>query len=360
MHARFTSLRPDARTLRQVAETLAVALAGGGAFQLAGLPAGLISGSVLAVAVAALLGRPMVVPPALTRVILVVGGIALGSGVNPATLRGLATYPLSIAILMAGTFAIFTGSAAYLRFVHRWDPLSAVYGASPGALAQVIALALDSKADLRAIVIVQTVRVLALSIGIPFAFSLWGLAGSATPISPQTVQPFSFDMLALVVVSTLSAVVLGRLRFPGGWLFGAMVGSGALHGLGLVAGRLPLWIGIVAMVGLGAINGSRFAQADRFMLLRFSGAALGSLAVGLAIAAAFIGLAMGLMDLPPANLAVAYAPGAQDTMMVLALALSLDPVFVGAHHLARFLICSLSVPFLAHVIERRARRDGTA
>jgi uncharacterized membrane protein AbrB (regulator of aidB expression) len=43
---------------------------------------------------------------------------------------------------------------------------------------------------------------------------------------------------------------------------------------------------------------------------------------------------------------VAYAPGAQDTMMVLALALHLDPIFVGAHHLARYVLVSLSIPML--------------
>jgi uncharacterized membrane protein AbrB (regulator of aidB expression) len=45
---------------------------------------------------------------------------------------------------------------------------------------------------------------------------------------------------------------------------------------------------------------------------------------------------------------VAFAPGAQDSMMVLALSLHLDPIFIGAHHLSRFLLVSLLVPFLAH------------
>jgi uncharacterized membrane protein AbrB (regulator of aidB expression) len=40
---------------------------------------------------------------------------------------------------------------------------------------------------------------------------------------------------------------------------------------------------------------------------------------------------------------IAFSPGAQDTMMVLALALHLDPVYVGAHHLARFLVVTISV-----------------
>ncbi|MBI3435054.1 MAG: AbrB family transcriptional regulator, partial [Proteobacteria bacterium] len=41
---------------------------------------------------------------------------------------------------------------------------------------------------------------------------------------------------------------------------------------------------------------------------------------------------------------VAYAPGSADVMMILALALRLDPVFVGAHHLARVFAVSLFMP----------------
>jgi uncharacterized membrane protein AbrB (regulator of aidB expression) len=51
-------------------------------------------------------------------------------------------------------------------------------------------------------------------------------------------------------------------------------------------------------------------------------------------------------------------------MMVLALALHLDPVFVGALHLSRFLLISLLVPVLAHRLQqgppkpRRERPPG--
>jgi hypothetical protein len=59
-----------------------------------------------------------------------------------------------------------------------------------------------------------------------------------------------------------------------------------------------------------------------------------------------------VMSVRPADAVLAFAPGAQDTMMVLALALHLDPVFVGALQLSRFLLVSFLVPFLAHRIRR--------
>jgi len=65
----------------------------------------------------------------------------------------------------------------------------------------------------------------------------------------------------------------------------------------------------------------------------------------------------GALELHPslgiADVIVAFAPGAQDTMMVLALALHLDPVYVGAHHLARFLAVSFSVAIVARRVVRR-------
>ena len=53
--------------VRHVAETLAVAAAGGLALGLLGMPAGFLSGSILAVAGAALAGRPMLIPTPLMR-----------------------------------------------------------------------------------------------------------------------------------------------------------------------------------------------------------------------------------------------------------------------------------------------------
>jgi uncharacterized protein len=56
---------------------------------------------------------------------------------------------------------------------------------------------------------------------------------------------------------------------------------------------------------------------------------------------------------PIANVVIAFAPGAQDTMMVLALALHLDPVYVGAHHLARFLVVTFSIAVGARCLARQ-------
>jgi membrane AbrB-like protein len=256
---------------------------------------------------------------------------------------------------------MLAATTSYLRFVHGWDAQSALFGASPGALAQVMALSAEYKADLRAIAIVQTTRVVALTIGIPTGLSFFGLTASGGIMARLGAGPPSLAELAVLVgVSTASALVVWRLRLPGGLMFGAMLGSGILHGGGFIAAALPWWVASAAVIGIGAVTGSRFANTDPRTLLRFLGAALGSFAVALAVASLFVLVLTALLSVQIAEAVVAFAPGAQDTMMVLSLALHLDPVFVGALQLSRFLLVSLLVPFLAHRMRRgpdTVRRD---
>ena len=82
---------PPLRALIEPAETLLIAAAGGLIFTLLGFPAGLVSGSVLAVTCAALFGRPVKVPVGLARVCYVIVGILLGAVVTPETLKGFTT-----------------------------------------------------------------------------------------------------------------------------------------------------------------------------------------------------------------------------------------------------------------------------
>jgi uncharacterized protein len=347
---------PLRRELLEVAETLATALAGGLTFTLLGFPAGLVSGSVLAVATAAVLGRPAKVPLVLARICYVIIGILLGTVVTPETLRGVTTWPASVAILCVSSICMIVATSSYLRVVHHWDPLSALMGASPGSMAQVIALSTELGADLRAIAIVQTVRVLILVLGLPNGLALFGLVAPAVPIARGPAGGSSLWELALLVaVSAACAIVALRARFPGGLLFGAMIGSAVLHGTGFMQAVLPWWIGSGSVVVLGGVVGSRFANTSIRMLVGYLGAAFGSSAVSMAVATIFVLIVAHFFTFPIANVVIAFSPGAQDTMMVLALALHLDPVYVGAHHVARFLVVTFSVAAGARRIARQKK-----
>jgi membrane AbrB-like protein len=339
---------------RQVAETLAFAACGGMTLGLLGMPAGYLSGSILLVAGASLAGRPMMMPTLLVRVLLVLIGISLGAVVTPATLNGITAYPLSIGFLILAMACISISGTTYLRWMYGWDMLTAYLAASPGGLAQVIGLAAELNADMRSIAIVQTVRVAIIAIGLPAGLSLFGLVHHAARSVGGPFDPAQLGELTLLVVSsTAAAAIAHRIRFPGGLMFGAMLTSGVLHGTGYIHVVMPWWVTNTAMIAFGAVNGSRFAGTPLRLLAKFIGAAFGSFAVAVMISALFAAGLVGILTLPVAEVMIAYAPGAVDAMMLLALALNLDPVYVGAHHLVRIFFVSLTMPLVA-------RRSATA
>jgi len=341
------------RTFLPYAETLLTAAAGGIAFTLIGFPAGLISGSMLVTAAAALMGRPMKVPLALARVCFVVIGTFLGAVVTPATLRGMATWPLSIALLAVSAALMIVATTAYLRRVHGWDWLSALLGASPGSMAQAMALAAEFGSNMRGIAIVQTMRVLLVTIGLPGGLALFGLAASGIPRTPAAADASLLELGVLASAATVTAIIMHWIRFPGGLMFGAMAASAVLHGGDFLHASLPWWLGSCAVVILGGVVGARFSNTAPAMLLDYFWAGLGSAAVAIAVSSIFVLLVVNFLPFRASDVVIAFAPGAQDTMMVLALALQLDPVYVGAHHLTRFLIVTFTVALAARRLARR-------
>jgi membrane AbrB-like protein len=216
---------PAQRRFRQIFETLLVAMIGGVGFNLVGFPGGLVSGSMLTVAVAALAGRPMWIPLPMARLCFVLVGILLGAVVTPATLRGVATWPLSIALLVVAAICMMTATTYYLRLVHGWDPLSALLGASPGSMAQVMALSAEFDADVRGIAIVHVMRVLLIVLGLPAGLALFGLTVEPVVSTQSWAETSLIELAVLVTISSLAALVMLRIRFPGGLMFGAMAGS---------------------------------------------------------------------------------------------------------------------------------------
>jgi len=339
------------QTLRRTIETLAIAAAGGFLFDLAKFPAGWIAGAMVFTATAALAGRPLGIPQNLARAFFIVLGMSIGAVATPQTVAGMATWPLSIAAVSIAMGAVTVGTVAYLKRFHGWDTLTAVFGGIPGGLSQVMVLAAEQGLDLRAIAMVQSMRVIILAVCVPAGLGLFGLAGPARlPAGSVAIADAPWELVIMVGLSVAVALILLKSGFPGGLIFGPMVVSGILHGGDFVHITFPPWFANIAMIALGSVAGSRFTGTPFRLLLSYLGAAIGSFVVAIAITAAFALAVTMLLSLHVSDVVVAYAPGSIDAMMILALALHLSPVFVGAHHLARVFTVTLALPIIVRAL----------
>jgi uncharacterized protein len=339
-----------AKTLN-VLETLVIGIAGGALFLWANLPGGLISGAMISVGIAAIAGRPLSLPPILAQTILLLLGISLGSLVSRQLLQHIGTYPLTIGLLALATFCSTLGSSLYLQRVHGWDRTSAFLAASPGALSQITMLAMERGADVSAIAVVQTMRVIILTAALPLLLTLTGIAPSSPPAAAIAVAS-PLELAGLVAAAVAAALLLRLLKFPASWMFGAMIGSSVLHGAGVTEGGLPPSLRGIALIGIGALIGTRFARMKTSVLLSHVNAALASFAIAIAISAAFVAVIVLTTHVGFADIIVAFAPGAMDAMLALALTLHIDPIFVGAHHLSRFVFVTIATPGIIHLFGR--------
>jgi membrane AbrB-like protein len=342
---------PTRANTLQFLETLSIGTIGGLIFLVTGLPGGLITGAMLSVGSAAMLGRPMAVPAHLAQAVLVLLGISLGSLMSRQLLQHISAYPVTIGLLALATFCTTFGSSYYLQRLHGWDRTSAFLAASPGALSQIALLAIEKGADMPAIAVVQTLRVIILTAALPLILVMTGLTSSSAPALTMTVAS-PLGLAGLIGASVAASLVFRMAKFPASWLFGAMVGSAVLHGTGLIDGGLPPLVRGIALIGIGTLIGSRFSRMKSSTLLRHLTAGLGSFAIAIAISAVFVTIVAWTTNVRFADVLVAYAPGAMDAMLALALTLHIDPIFVGAHHLSRFIFVTIATPGIVHLFGR--------
>lgn len=331
--------------MRSGALTLLIAAAGGLVFDRLDMPAAWLGGAAIAVALATLAGVKTRLPAGLRRPVFLVLGVSMATGIEPSTLGRTAEWPLSLALLVPVVAGIVAGSYLVLRRVAGWDRATAFYASVPGALSYVMAVALQSPADIRRVATSQSIRLLTLVAILPLV--LGGPAMEMAAADPAFPQAYATpgDIALLLAASGLAGWMAERLRVPAGMLTGAFVMSAALHGAGLVAALpLPLWLAGPAFVCLGALAGSRMSGIGPGELAATAAVSALALLAGLAVS---LGGALAAVSLTSARLPqalLAFAPGGLDAMVAIAVILHTDPAFVATHQLARFLGILLVLP----------------
>src|SRR6266404_6189972 len=90
-------------------------------------------------------------------------------------------------------------------------------------------------------------------------------------------------------------------------------------------------------------------MSENFTCVTRAMAATNAAEIAIAISAVFVAAIALVTHVKFSDIVVAFAPGAMDAMLALALTLHVDPVFVGAHHLSRFIFVSIATPGIVHL-----------
>lgn len=315
------------------------------------LPAPWLAGAMIAGVIAVFAGAPLGMPDWLKALCFIFLGIQTGTAVTWDTVERAAQWPLSIAFLALTVVAVTWACMWFYVRRRGWDGPTALFASLPGALSLVLLLASATSADMRRVTIAQCIRLFFLVGALP-SLILWLSPADAL----HTVQPVIgsvFDMGVLIVVSTAAGLLLDRLRVPAGLILGPMMASAALELTGIVTGAAPNSILIPANIVLGVMIAARFKGFTFAEFRQALGEGFSGFVIALAIAMAGAGVTTLVAGLPFALTLLAFSPGGLDAMTIIAFSLDLDPAYVGAHQMARYLLLALFMPVVtAYVLNR--------
>lgn len=335
------------------AYTVALGAVGAALAHALAFPAWVLMGPALLVSLAGLGGLRLGVADALRDVCLVVLGLAVGAGFDLQAGTAILRWPLAFVVLASMLVVVMGLGRLVLMRVFGFDRRSAALAAAPGHLSFVMGLASDIDADIGRIAVVQSIRLLFLTVSVPFAAQALGYRfGDMAAATEPAMAPPALAGLALAAVG--AGLVLRRLRCPAPLLLGAMAVSALGHVTDLTPGAVPAMLLVPAFLVLGTLIGTRFAGMSRAQFA-------GSLLAGLSITAisitcaclAALPVALAL-SMPAAHVLAAFAPGGLETMIALGAAMGASPGFVAACHVARLLILVMLIPLFV------GRRGTTA
>lgn len=324
--------------------TLLVGAAGALAASFVGFPAPFLTGPAIAVTLAIMAGMRAHVARPVMSVALVVIGMSIGAGVTPQVIAAARQWPASFILLAVSLVAIMLLCSLVLRKAFGHDRNTAILASAPGHFSYVLGLSADTKADIRTISLVQSIRVLTITLVVPLVLTMMGGELESMDEPPQTMS------VAVIAAVSIPSLALGflfmRLGIPASLLLGGMTVSTLVHLSGAATGGLPEWLGLPAFLVMGAMIGSRFTGVTLAMLRRAVGAGFAATAISGGVAGLFAVMTAFFLDLPLSQLVIAFMPGGVEAMIVMAVIMNADPAFVAGHHVMRLFILSALVPVM--------------
>lgn len=350
----LSRVSPAWRPVADDAVLLFVAFAGGLAFHLLGVPAGWLTGAMIAVGLASL-GHSWRGPaPRVVDLGMLLSGAVIGSSTTPEALQAASRYPGSLALLLCALVAIVLATGLFLTRFGRWSKLDALLASAPGALSAVMAIGRETSQNLPQIAIIQFFRLFVLITVIPGLVVLAGIgAGHAVPASPPASPG---DCAIMLGVGLGAGLIFRRLGMVAPVILGATLASTVLHGTGIVHGSLPTPLAVAAFVILGGMIGARLGGLNRRAMVDLMPLAIGAFAVSVGVAALFAWPAALVAQVSYSSAFIAFAPGGVEAMALLAVVLGLDPLYIGAHHLVRFMAVGFLLPVVVKLVIPRPPR----
>lgn len=279
-------------------------------------------------------------------------GVAVGSSITPELLGRMPEIASSLAFVPLFIATIAVLGYPLLRHGFGLDPVTSWYSAMPGGLQDMLIFGEEAGGDPRALSLIHATRVVVLVSCAPVLMQfVWGLDLSAAPGRP--ISSISPTQIAIMVAAGLIGwKVFERVGLFGASILGPMIVTTALSLTGVIETRPPAEIIQAAQFFIGIAVGVKYVGITRREIrVNVVAGVLYSVLLGV-ISFGFFAAITRLELAPSLDALLAFLPGGQAEMVVIAIIAGSDLAYVVTHHILRIIIVVLFAP----VIGRRFPR----
>lgn len=335
--------------MKRIALTYAVAAAGVAAFHFLGLPLPWLLGPIFACLGAALAGLPLKGNKLVNDAMRSVLGVAVGATFTVALLMSMIEMWPTLLLIPLMTLSIGAIGIPYFQRIWGFDFATSYYSAMPGGLQDMLAFGEEAGGDVRALSLIHATRVMVIVVALPFILQgVWGADLSNPPGAPAaSIAPLQLLLMIFCgLVGWRGAKALGMF---GASILGPLILAAVFSLLGILENRPPAEAIWMAQFFIGMTVGTKYAGVTFSEVRRDVTAAIGFCVILLILTIIFAET-IHLMELaPPLETLLAFAPGGQAEMTVLALIVGADMAFVIAHHVLRIFVVILGAPLAARL-----------
>ncbi|WP_420327170.1 AbrB family transcriptional regulator [Mameliella sp.] len=347
--------RPRTATLRRI-ETALTAAAGVALFTLLGLPLPFLFGPLAACLFAALAQRPLKGFGQVSTGFRTILGVAVGASLTPDVVAALPSMAASLAFIPLYILVIGLIGVPFFHRVHGFDRVTAWYAAMPGGLQDMIIFGTEAGGDPRALSLIHATRVMIIVTVAPMILT-FGFGSALTNDIGAPAAEIPLHELALMAGAALIGWKGGeRIGLFGASILGPMIVTAVLSLTGFIHARPPAEAILAAQFFIGVGIGVGYVGITLGELRRVVLAGVLFVLILAVLAAIFSEVVVLLGLAPPVEGFLAFAPGGQAEMTVLAIVAGADLGFVIVHHLTRVFLVITGAPLAARFL-MKPRKD---
>lgn len=330
-------------------KTLAIAAAGVLVFWALGLPLPFLFGPMFACLGAALAGAQLTSMHPFGAIARVILGVAIGASVSPEVVGRVPQMLATVALVPVYIIVIGLIGVPFFTRICKFDRVTAWYAAMPGGLQDMVLFGAEAGGDVRALSLIHATRVLVIVTLAPIILVGFFGASLSNPIgTPAADLPLS-EMALMAVAGLIGWKGGERIGLFGASILGPLIVTAALSLADVIHYRPPAEAILTAQFFIGITIGVYYVGVTLTELRKDVLAGLAFILILAALAAAFTEIIVLLELARPIEAFLAFAPGGQAEMTVLAIFAGADLGFVIVHHLVRITLVILLAPVAARL-----------